>query len=170
MSNHVNMTPEQKEKKDQEMYQRVVLLILLPVILYFVWPLFFGQKEAEIVEDIRTELTEDDVVQTSSSADDKKGIITYNTTGGIGATAGAVALILNRGDEIEYIKQPQNTGWKGIVRGKGKGIYEVEITDVLIDNKKRQYLTPNPCTGEKLIGLDFVGRKITVPGSCIHGE
>lgn len=85
--------------------------------------------------------------------------------------SGTFTLSYNPGDKIEYITQPQNAGWKGIVEGKQNGNYTVKITEVLLGNAGQQYLaTNNACNGGKPIGKNAINQTITVPGRCIHGK
>ncbi len=78
-------------------------------------------------------------------------------------------LTYNKGDKIEYITQPQNTGWRGIVQNKNRGSYTVKITEVLLANDKQLYLATNdPCNGGKRIGKKTINQTIVVPGRCIH--
>jgi len=189
MSQNTNMTPEQeKHEKDFESYQKVVMLMLLPLLIYFFWSFIYDRpgKSETIIEDgmkrveevvekrsgdvnvTKTLETTSELPRTSERQISPSNTVTKLTTAAAAATA--VKLTMNKGDEIEYITEPQNVGWKGIIKKKSKTTYEVEITEVLMDNEKRQYLVPNPCTGDKLIGEDFIGRTITIPGYCVHKE
>lgn len=81
----------------------------------------------------------------------------------------AFTLTHKKGDKIEYIIQPQNTGWRGIVQNKSRGNYTVKITEVLLANDKQLYLATNdPCNGGKRIGKKTINQTIVVPGRCIH--
>lgn len=179
--NNKTTSDQEQQDKDFEMYRNIVMLLLLPLFLYLLYPFIFGGKkdadtvveeriervEEEVEESIRTKKLEDLSVLPEKS---EKSLTPGNVVTKLGTSAAVVALTLNKGDEIEYLKQPQNDGWKGIVKGKNKGVYLVEITEVLIDNAKREHLAPNPCTDNQLIGADFVGKTIRIPGSCVHAE
>ncbi len=186
MSKNNSMTPEQETReKDFESYQKIVMLMLLPLLIYFFWSFIYdGYDKPEAVIEDGTKRVEQEVEERSSEVNVTKTLETTSelpskserpitpsntvTTLTTAAAAAGIKLTMSKGDEIAYMTEPQNVGWKGIVKKKSKTTYEVEITEVLIDNGKRDYLVPNPCTGGKLIGKDFIGRTITIPGYCVH--
>lgn len=188
MSKKNNMTPEQETREnDFESYQKIVMLVLLPLLLYFFWSFIYdgNDKQEAAIEDgmkrveqeVEERSSEVNVTKTLEATSElprtsERPITPSNTlstvTTAAAAAAAGIKLTMGKGDEIEYMTEPQNVGWKGIVKKKSKTTYEVEITEVLMDNEKRDYLVPNPCTGGKLIGKDFVGRMITIPGYCVH--
>lgn len=185
MNKNNNMTPEQEtHEKNFESYQKVVMLMLLPLLIYFFWSFIYdGHDKPEAAIEDGMQRIEKQIEEQSNSSNvtstlettselpstSERQIMPSNTVTTLTTAAAAgIKLTMNRGDKIEYIIEPQGRGWKGIVKKKNKGTYEVEITEVLIDNEKRQYLTLNPCTGGKQIGKDFIGRTITIPGYCVH--
>jgi len=187
MSKNNNMTPEQEaHEKDFESYQKVVMLMLLPLLIYFFGSLIYDRnsKPEAIIEDGMKRVEQEveqlnrrvnvtktleatpELPKTSELPITPSNTVTTLTT--VGAAAG-IKLTMNKGDEIEYIVEPQNIGWRGIIKKKSKTTYEVEVTEVLIDNEKRQHLMPkNPCTGGKLIDKNYIGRTIIIPGYCVH--
>jgi len=192
---YFNSSPEEKRKQDDDIYQKFIILGIVPLFIYFMWPLLFEAKDvevqAEIVDD-RIERVEENarerlyigestltpdvntapiITSPRSKIQNKVRPSTIKRTPVAPRQDGISKLTYNTGDEIEYIVQPQNTGWKGIVQSKQNGNYRVKITEVLLANDAQQYLTTNnACNGGKPIGKNAVNQVITVPGRCIHSK
>jgi len=197
MNKNTNFSAQERKEKEYKEYERFIALALIPLAIYLFWPFLFGQNnidQAQVVEE-RIEKIDDrveeklDVKTVDSKINDTRPIKAVpppakprskKSTNKIQNTPpvrkpvpprnnNAFTLTHNKGDKIEYITGPQNTGWRGIVQSKGNGNYTVKITEVLLANDKQKYLaTNNPCNGRKPIGKNAVNQVIVVPGRCIH--
>ncbi len=193
-NNHNNLSSEEKRKQDEDLYQKFIMLGIVPLFLYLMWPLIFGTKDAELQAEVVKERIEkvDENIEERSRIDE-------TTFQGEETTAPVVAppptkrpnvkkvqpgtikkspttrpstgftLTHNTGDKIEHIVQ--NAGWRGVVTGKQNGNYTVKLTEILTANAQQQYLPGNnPCFGGKPIGKNAVNQVIVVPGRCIHAK
>lgn len=188
--NYYNLSPEEKRKQDDDMYQKFIMLGIIPLFIYLMWPFIFGTRnaelQAEVVEEriekidkniekqfqvgettsIREERTAPVVAPAKRPNNVKKvqpGTIKKSRT----TPSTTFALTHNPGDKIEYIVQ--NAGWRGVVQGKQNGNYTVKLTEILTANAQQQYLPGNnPCFGGKPIGKNAVNQVIVVAGRCIH--
>jgi len=198
--NYYNLSPEEKKKRDEDMYQKFIILGIVPLFIYLMWPFLFNtnkvEAQAQVVEE-RTEKIAEEVVEERADVDEN----TLNQ----GETKAApvvppktkrtppkkinkikpgtikkqpvrpnnnagFSLTYNPGDKIEYILQ--GMGWKGTVQSKQNGTYTVRITEVITANAQQQFISGNnACFGSgDPIGKNAVNRVITIPGSCIHAK
>lgn len=197
MNKNTNFSAQERKEKEYKEYERFIALALIPLAIYLFWPFLFGQNnidQAQVVEE-RIEKIDDrveeklDVKTVDSKVNDTRPIKAVpppvkprskKSTNKIQNTPpvrkpvpprnnNAFTLTYDKGDKIEYITQPQNTGWRGIVQNKNRGNYTVKITEVLLANDKQLYLATNdPCNGGKRIGKKTINQTIIVPGRCIH--
>ncbi len=193
-NNHNNLSPEEKSKREEDMYQKFIILGIVPLFLYLMWPLIFGTKNAEL----QTEVVKERIEKVEENVEERPKIdeTTFQkeeTTAPVVAPpptkrpnvkkvqpgtikkspttrpSTGFTLTHNPGDKIEYIVQ--NAGWKGVVQSKQGGNYNVKITEVLTANPQQQYLQGNnSCFGGKPIGKNAVNQVIVVPGRCIHAK
>jgi len=194
--NYYNLSPEDKKKQDEDMYQKFIILAIVPLFIYLLWPFVFGtnklEEQAKVVED-RIENIDEDIEETldiaETTPEQKETKITPvpvkpkrtppNKVNKV--QPGAVKkrpvpnnretfeMTYNKGDEIEYTIQ--NAGWKGVVQGENNGNYIVKITEVVTANAQQRYLPGNnPCFGNKPIGKNAVNQIIIVPGRCMHAK
>ncbi len=189
--NYYNLSPEEKKKRDEDIYQKFIILGIVPLFIYLMWPFLFNTQnelsQAQVVEEriekVEEKVEESQKLEASSNQEEMKvapavapqrkpnkklqkpGIIKKEPVRPNNNTN--FTLSHNAGDEIEYIMQ--NAGWKGIVQSKQNGSYTVKITEVITANAQQQFLPGNnPCFGGKPIGKNANNQVITVPGRCIH--
>lgn len=199
MNKNTNFSAQERKEKEYKEYERFIALALIPLAVYLFWPFLFGQQnteQAQVIEEriekIDNRVEEELDVNTTNNTETKVNDTKTRKATPLPAKPpskksnqiretppvrkpvpprnnNAFTLTHNKGDKIEYITGPQNTGWRGIVQGKNKGNYTVKITEVLLANDKQRYLaTNNPCNGRDPIGKNDINRVIIVPGRCIH--
>jgi len=194
--NYSNLSPEEKKKRDEDLYQKFIILGIVPLFIYLMWPLLFGnntvEAEAQVVEN-RVEKIEE-VVEERPNIDESTLLREETKVAPVvppktkrtppkktnkiqpgtikkqpvrpNNNAG-FSLTYNPGDKIEHIVQ--GMGWKGTVQSKQNGNYTVRITEVVTANAQQQFITGNnACFGGKPIGKNAANQVITIPGSCIH--
>jgi len=189
--NYYNQSPEEKRKRDEDMYQKFIILGIVPLFIYLIWPFIFGTKNAELQAEVVKERVEkiDETVEEQPETQDTTSIQEEATAPVVAppptkrpkvqpgtikkstntAPSTPSTLKHNVGDKIEHIVQ--NVGWKGVVQGKQGGSYTVKLTEILTANAQQQYLPGNnPCFGGKPIGKNAINQVIVVPGRCIHAK
>jgi len=196
-NNRFNSSPEEKRKQDEDLYQKFIMLGIVPLFIYLMWPFLFNtnkiEAQAQVVEK-RTEKVDEQIEQqvvASPEIDEttlrREEVKVAPVPAKPKRTPNKIQpgtikkrpvkpnsnqrpqLTYNVGDKIEYLIQ--NAGWKGVVKSKQNGSYTVKITEVVTANAQQQYLPGNnPCYGGKPIGKNAVNQVITVPGACIRAN
>lgn len=197
--NYYNSSPEEKRKRDEDMYQKFIILGIVPLFIYLMWPFLFNtnkvEAQAQVVEErvekvakkaeARPNIDESTpnqgqtkaapVVPPTKTKPPKKinkvqpGTIKKRQPAPKQNNAATFSLTYNAGDKIEHIVQ--GMGWKGTVQSKQNGSYTVKITEVVLNNDQKPYLPGNnPCFGGQPIGRNVTNKVITIPGSCIHAK
>lgn len=193
--NYYNLSPEEKKKQNDDMYQKFIVLGIVPLFIYLMWPLIFGTNELEVpaaviedrVEEIDERIDERPDIDETSFEPENTNITPVTPTTSKRTAPNKIqpgtikkqpiqrnnnetfTLSYNAGDKIEYITQ--GAGWKGTVTSNQGGNYTVRLTEIITANAQQQYLPGNnPCFGGKPIGKNAVNQIISVPGRCIHDK
>jgi len=159
--NYYNLSPEDKKKQDEDMYQKFIILAIVPLFIYLLWPFVFGtnklEEQAKVVED-RIENIDEDIEETLDIAE---------TTPEQKETKITPVPVKPKRTPPNKVNKVQPGAVKKRPVPNNRETFEMTVTA----NAQQRYLPGNnPCFGNKPIGKNAVNQIIIVPGRCMHAK
>jgi len=194
--NYHNLSPEEKRKRDEDMYQKFIILGVVPLFIYLMWPFLFNtnkvEAQAQVVEERVEKITEKveerlDVDENTLNRGETKAAPitppvktkrtppkkinkvqpgTIKKRKPVPKQNNAATFSLTHNPGDKIEHIVQGMGWKGTVQSKQNGSYTVKITEVVLNNDQKPYLPGN----NPCFGGQPIGRNVTNKVITIPGS